>query len=66
MIHDETQIYNRYMAFNDIMLEDHDPLEIAAILVIQGLTFYRTFLDEEDYQKIVQNIFDRKNQIKTF
>lgn len=59
-------LYKKYMAFNGIMLEEHKPLEIAAIMVIQGLTFYRSFLDEGDYQKMVQSIYDNKDQVKTF
>ncbi len=62
----EEDLYKKYMAFNGIMLEDHKPLEVAAILVIQGLTFYKTFMDAEDYQKIVQSIYDKRDQVKTF
>ena len=69
MLFDETkgveELYNKYMAFNQIMLEEHSSLEIASILVIQGLTFYKTIMDEEDYQKIVQSIYDRRDQVKT-
>jgi len=59
-------LYRKYMAFNGIMLEEHDPLEIAATMVIQGLTFYRSFLSEEDYQKMVQSIYNNKDEVKTF
>lgn len=66
MINDEKELYAKYMAFNKIMLEEYDPLEIAAIMVIQGLSFYRTVMDEEDYQKIVKSIYDRRNSVHTF
>ncbi len=59
-------LYKKFMAFNGIMLEEHQPLEIAAIMVIQGLTFYRSFLEEEDYQKMVKNIYENRDQVKTF
>ncbi len=62
----EEELYSKYMAFNDVMLEDHTPLEIAAIMVIQGLTFYKSFLDEEDYQRMVKNIYDKRDEVKTF
>jgi len=54
------------MAFHDIMLEEYDPMEIAAILVIQGLTFYRSFMSEEDYQRMVTSIYDHKDEVRTF
>ncbi len=66
MINDEKELYAKYMAFNKIMLEEYDPLEIAAIMVIQGLSFYKTVMDEEDYQKIVKSIYDRRNSVHTF
>ncbi len=62
----QADIYKKYMAFNEIMLESHDAEEIAAILVVQGLSFYRTFLDEDDYQKMVQSIYDQKDQVQIF
>ncbi len=58
-------LYGKYMAFNQIMLEESTALEIASILVIQGLTFYKTIMNEEDYQKIVQSIYDKRDQVKT-
>ncbi len=59
-------LYQKYMSFNNILLEEYKPLEIAAIMTIQGLTFYRTFLSEEDYQKMVQSIFDQRDKVQTF
>lgn len=62
----EKELYSKYMAFNRIMLEDYKPLEIAAIMVIQGLSFYRTVMSEEDYQKIVKSIYDKRDAVHTF
>ena len=62
----QEDLYNKYMAFNNVMLEQHDPMEIAAILVIQGLTFYKSFMNEEDYNRMVNSIYDRKDQVRNF
>ena len=62
----EEELYSKYMAFNNIMLEEYDPMEIAAIMVIQGLTFYRSTMSEEDYQRIVKSIYESRDQVKTF
>ena len=59
-------LYGKYMAFNKIMLEEYSPLELASILVIQGLSFYKTVMSEEDYQKIVKSIYDYRNKVQTF
>ena len=68
MLDDETEreLYSKYMAFNRIMLEDYEALEIAAIMVIQGLSFYRTVMSEEDYQRIVKTIYDKRDSVHTF
>lgn len=64
--HSTVELYGKYLQFNGIMLEEYDAIEIAAVMVTQGLSLYRTCMDEEDYQKIVKNIYDRRNEVKTF
>lgn len=60
------EIYGKYMAFNSVMLESHRPLEIAAIMMTQALSIYKTILSEEDYQKMVDNISEMRNRVQTF
>ena len=59
-------LYEKYMSFMEIMLEDHSLLEIASVLQVQSLTIYRSTMSEEDYNKMVDNISQRRNQIQTF
>ncbi len=61
----EKDLYNKYMAFNKIMLEDYAPIELAAIMVIQGLSFYRTVMNDADYQRIVKAIYDNRDSVHT-
>lgn len=64
--HSPEGLYQKYMAFNRVMLEEYEPIEIASIMVIQGLSFYRTVMSEEDYQKIVKTIYDKRDSVHTF
>jgi hypothetical protein len=57
-------VYKKYTAFNEIMLEEYDPLEVAAIMIVQGLGIYRTMLDEDDYDKMVDNISNLRKIVK--
>jgi O-methyltransferase involved in polyketide biosynthesis len=66
MLDSTNNLYQKYMAFNEIMLEEYKPLEIAAIMTIQGLTFYKSVLSEEDYQRMIKNIYDKRDEVKTF
>lgn len=59
-------LFGKYLQFTGIMLEDYDSMEIAAVMVTIGLSLYKTCMDEEDYQRIVQNIFDKRNDVRTF
>jgi hypothetical protein len=61
----EEEIYSKYMAFNRIMLEEYDTTEIAAIMVVQALSFYRTIMKEQDYQKMVKSIYDKRDLVNT-
>jgi hypothetical protein len=57
-------LYEKYVLFNNEMLESHRPLEIAAIMITQGLSIYKTMLSEEEYQKMVDSISDAREQVK--
>lgn len=57
-------IYKKYAAFNEIMLEEYDPLEVAAIMIVQGLGIYKTTLSEHDYNKMIDMISNRRESVR--
>lgn len=60
------ELYAKYLQFTGIMLEDYHSLEIAAVMATQALSLYKTCLTEEDYQRIIKSIYDKRDQVKTF
>ena len=48
------------------MLEEYKDIEIAGIMITQALSMYKTVLAEEDYQRMVKSIYERRNDVKTF
>lgn len=60
------ELYLKYLQFGGIMLEEYDAMEIAGVMITQGLSLYRTCMDEENYQKMVKTIYDKRNEVKTF
>lgn len=60
------ELYGKYMAFNSVMLENHRPLEIAAIMITQALSIYKTVLSKEDYQKMVDSISGLRDKVQKF
>jgi hypothetical protein len=60
------ELYEKYMSFMEVMLEDYQLLEIASVMQVQSLSIYRSTMSDSDYNKIVDAISDKRNQIKTF
>ena len=42
----------------------HSPLEIAAILVAQSMSIYKTVLDYNEYDKMVDSISEQRYNVK--
>lgn len=60
------ELYNKQLEFASIMMEEHGAMAVAAIMLSQALSIYRTALDEIDYHKMVDSISSSRNQIKKF
>jgi hypothetical protein len=58
-------LYQEYWMIHSQKLGTYDPLEVAAVLMAQAMTIYRTVLDEEDYNKIVDDIGRMRGRVKT-
>ena len=59
-------LYTKYLKFTDLMLEEHQAEQVAAILVTQGLSMYKTILSEEAYERMVTSIYSARNEVKEF
>jgi hypothetical protein len=57
-------LYQDYWAFHATMIDkEHSPMEIAAILVAQALSLYKTILDEDEYNQMVDSISDSRDKV---
>lgn len=59
-------LYAKYLQFTNIMLEEYNAMEVAAIMTTQALSLYRSCMSEEDYQKMAKSIYDNRNNVQTF
>ena len=64
--HSIEDLYSKYLQFTSVMMEDYEDIEIAGIMVTQALSMYKTVLEEEDYQRMVKSIYERRNDVRTF
>jgi hypothetical protein len=60
------RLYNNYLEFTDHMCLENSPMEVAAIMMTQALSIYRTSMDEADYNRMVDTISASRTQVKTF
>ena len=60
------RLYDNFLEFADHMCTENSPMEVAAIMMTQSLTIYKSALSEEEYNQMVDNISASRSKIKTF
>lgn len=61
---DSKYLHVEYLNFHlDKIKEGFSPLEIAAIIATQALSIYKTILDDESYQDMVDLISESRDSI---
>jgi hypothetical protein len=65
--HNLEYIYNEIlMVMERLLREDHDALAIAAVLASQAMGLYKTVLSDNDYDRMISSIIDKKDKIQPF
>lgn len=59
-------LYTKYLVFTDEMAKDHAAVEIAAVMMTQAMSIYKTALSEEDYNNLVDVMSMSRQSVKTF
>jgi len=49
---------------NQMLQEGQDPLEIAAVMTTVGLSLYRTVLEPEAYENMVDTISENRDKVR--
>lgn len=60
------KLYEQYFEFTDHMVSQHDPSAVAAIMLTQALSIYRTTMTEDDYNQMVDSISDKRDKVQIF
>ena len=60
------RLYNNFLEFADHMCTENSPMEVAAIMMAQSLTIYKSAMSEDDYNQMVDSISASRNKVKTF
>jgi len=59
-----TDVYDVVGRVTATLLEEHDPLALAAVLMVMGMRIYKTVLDPNEYDQIVDDVVSRKDRIQ--
>ncbi len=59
-------LYEQYFEFTDHMVSQYDPSAVAAIMLTQALSIYRTTMTEDDYNQMVDSISAKRHKVQIF
>jgi hypothetical protein len=63
---DMLALYNKYLQFTDDQLTNHDAMAVAGIMLAQALSIYKTAMNDEDYNNMIDTISDSRHKVKSF
>jgi len=65
--HNLEYIYNEVlMVMERLLADDHDALAIAAVFASQAMGLYKTVLSEKDYDRMINSMVDKKDNVLPF
>lgn len=59
-------LYDDYLEFTSQMITEATAMSVAAIMLAQALSIYRTALNDEEYNMMMDSISDSRDQVKPF
>lgn len=61
-----SDIYHEVLTCLDSLLTKNDPLAVAGCMLAQSLGVYRTAMDDDEFDKLMLAIYERRNEVKPF
>ena len=67
-MNDETmqELYNKIFTMNTKLSNEYDATAVAAIFVAQAMRMYRTMLNDDEFNRMVETISQSANETKPF
>jgi hypothetical protein len=59
-------LYESFLEFANQKAGEYGPLEVAAIMMTQALTIYKSSMNDEDFNRMVDTMSASRSQVKTF
>ena len=59
-------LYACYLGITDKMVEEFGAMAVAGVMMAQALSIYKTALNEDEFNMIVDRVSQSRNDVKTF
>jgi nitrogen regulatory protein PII len=68
IMNDDTmqELYNKIFTMNTKLSNEYDAMAVAAIFVAQAMRMYRTMLNDDEFNRMVETISQSANETKPF
>jgi hypothetical protein len=60
------ELYDKMYQFAGDSFAEYDPLAVAAVMMATSLRIYKTGLADDDFDKMVQHVYDNKHKVLPF
>jgi hypothetical protein len=60
------ELYDKIYQFAGENFGEYDPLAVAAVMMATALRIYKTGLPDDDFDKMVQHVYDNRHKVLPF
>jgi hypothetical protein len=60
------QVYNRVLTMISDVVVENDPLLVAAVMMTQAMSIYKTALTAEEYENMITRIYETRSLVRQF
>ena len=62
----EEVYYEVMLVIEKLLKDNHDPLSIAGVMTSQALSLYKAELTDKGYDRIIESIVDKKDDVDAY
>jgi Trp operon repressor len=60
------QVYNRVLTMLSDIVVENDPLIVAAVMMTQAMSIYKTALTPDEYESMITRIYQSRSMVQKF
>jgi hypothetical protein len=60
------QVYNRVLTMLSDIVVENDPLLVAAVMMTQAMSIYKTALTPDEYESMITKIYQSRSMVREF